>query len=139
MSVSRENQAGNTIRRADVATVLFCKSGNPHLGLLLTAQADGLIVGLPDGPHAPDSVAVRLGHQQCAVLAELAARAAANPGQRDGGVEEANVQALERAYQARRGALFDREHGRGWCVGCGRNPVCAQDGYDTCPTCLESC
>jgi hypothetical protein len=88
-------------------------------------------------------VAVRLGHQhQCAVLAELATGAETTPAARAGSNGEESVKALERQlelpYHARRGTPFDREHGWGWCVGCGRNPVCAEDGNDTCPTCLES-
>jgi hypothetical protein len=135
--------AGKAIRRADGSAVLDCESGNPQLGVVVTPEARGVIVCLPGGPHPLDSVAVRLGHQQCAVLAELATGAEATPTARDGSNGDESVEALEqqleRSYQARRGALFDRENGWGWCVGCGRNPVCAKDGNDTCPTCLESC
>jgi hypothetical protein len=89
-------------------------------------------------------VAVRLGQQQpCAVLAELATGAETTPAARDGSNGEESVKALERrlelAYQACRGTLFDRENGWGWCVGCGRNPLCAGDGNDTCTACLQNC
>jgi hypothetical protein len=57
------------------ATVLRCESGNPALGMMCAPVREGLIVCLPTGPeprHALDSVAVLLGWEQCAALAELA-------------------------------------------------------------------
>jgi hypothetical protein len=131
------------IRRADGPAVPCCESGHPHLGGGCNPgpkRADHLLAGRT----AP----TRLG--DCAHGAPVVRgpgrarnRAGATPADRDGSNGDESVQALERrlelAYQARRGTLFDRAHGWGWCVGCGRNPVCADDGNDTCPACPESC
>jgi hypothetical protein len=131
------------IHRADGSVVLCCESGNLRLGVVLTPEPAGVIIGVPEGAPCLDLVAVRMGQRHCALLAELASHAAAAPGDHDATVSDEMVAALERrlqrAYDARRGTVFDREHGWGWCVGCGRNPVSAEDGIDTCPAGLANC
>jgi hypothetical protein len=43
--------------------------------------------------------------------------------------------AIGELYAARAGQLIDGRDGYGWCISCGRNPVNAAAGWDTCGSC----
>ena len=128
MSESGETtmQGDKAIRRAHGSDVLYGESGNPQLGVVVTPDPRGLIVCLPGGPQPLGSVAVRLGHRQCAVLAELATGVGATPAARDDSNGNESVQALEQAAREFRMSTADDALATRAPAACAASPTLAE-------------